>query len=43
MIQGKTVDFGNWLKVDDKELERGQDLGKVREKILKHDEMLSFV
>lgn len=43
LIRGKSVGFGEWLKVDDKEVERGQPLNKVREKYLSHSEMLNLI
>jgi ferredoxin--NADP+ reductase len=41
--QVKVVSFADWQRLDEEELRRGKAQGKVREKFVRVDEMLSFL
>ena len=40
--QIRFVDKHGWLRIDCEEIRRGKAIGKPREKILKHEEMLDI-
>lgn len=43
LMTAQVVDFGDWLKLDQAEVERGAALGKAREKFVDQAEMIRVV